>query len=208
MKCKRCQEPFSFWKWLFHNCRTYTINSSGILRVDVKKLVNSDKFKKDCNDDRKVLESLIDQLNKRRSGSYIPETRDERVYKDVKKYIENTSVPRWHDKAFESFLDELEKVLDEKDKAKPIPPPERIVKEGKQPDKDSETEQRLNNLTAKEIVDVTIEFCKWLDKQGWSRVDTFFGEHNDEIKKKERELFWWRYPPYSKIKAFKLKKKS
>ena len=140
------------------------MNSSGILRVDRKKLINSEKFKKDCEDARRVLGSSIELLNKRRVGSYIPK-------KD----------PAWHDKVFESFLNDLEKVLDERD-----------------------IELRLKNLTAKEIVDNTIEFSNWMDRQGWWRSDTFFGKHDKEIEKKKKELFWWRYPPYLKIKTFNL----
>jgi len=37
---------------------------------------------------------MFELLNKRRLGLYIPETRDERVYKDVKKYIEDTPIPQ------------------------------------------------------------------------------------------------------------------
>jgi hypothetical protein len=55
------------------------------MRVDVKKLMQSKKFKKDCESAKRILNKFVNQKD-----------------------------PAWHEKVFESFLNDLEKVLDER----------------------------------------------------------------------------------------------
>jgi len=80
MKCKRCKESFSFWRWLFHNCRTYTMNSSGILRVDTEKLVRSKRFKKQCEDAKKALSPFVEQCERTQLQRELDKIQKDQMY--------------------------------------------------------------------------------------------------------------------------------